>query len=156
MVTAFHSLMFAADPLAALIEARRVAKPGAAVLIVVFGREERIELVAKWRALASLVPSVPKLGPSPLSLSGPGILEDLLPRAGLELAEAGYFQGRFEFPDQATMLRAQRATPAAVNAERLVGQAAVIEAITSAFAPCRTSTGGYRIEFESRYLKAAA
>ena len=70
--------------------------------------------------------------------------------------EDGYLEGRFEFPDEATMLRAQRSTPMALLAERAAGKTAVNDAIIAAFAPCRTSTGGYRIEFESRYLKATA
>lgn len=155
-VTAFHSLMFAADPLAALIEARRVARPGASVLIVVFGREERIELAAKWRALAPLLPPMASRAPDPLALSRPGVLEHLVLRAGLNATEDGYLEGRFEFPDQATMLRAQRSTPMALLAERAAGKTAVNDAITGVFARCRTSSGGYRIEFESRYLKATA
>jgi SAM-dependent methyltransferase len=156
VVTAFHSLMFAAEPLAALIEARRVAKPGALILIVVFGREERIELAAKWRALAPLLPPAASRAPDPLALSRPGALEDLVLRAGLTVTEDGYLEGHFEFPDEATMLRAQRSTPMALLAERAAGQTAVNDAIIGAFAPCRTSSGGYRIEFESRYLKATA
>ena len=156
VVTAFHSLMFAAEPRVALIEARRVAKPTALIVIVVFGREERIELAAKWRALAPLLPPAASRAPDPLALSRPGALEDLVLRAGLNATEDGYLEGRFEFPDEATMLRAQRSTPMALLAERAVGKAAVNDAIISAFAPCRTSSGGYRIEFESRYLKATA
>ena len=54
------------------------------------------------------------------------------------------------------MLRAQRSTPMALLAERVAGEPAVNQAIVDAFAPCRTSSGGYRIEFESRWLKARA
>ncbi len=41
MVTAFNAVQFAADPAAALAEAKRVAKPGAPVFMLVWGREER-------------------------------------------------------------------------------------------------------------------
>ena len=53
VVTAFNSLQFTDDPCAALVGARRVAKPGAIVFSVVFGREERVGQVAGWRALGT-------------------------------------------------------------------------------------------------------
>ncbi|MBV9166628.1 MAG: class I SAM-dependent methyltransferase [Solirubrobacterales bacterium] len=52
VVTLFNCLQFRSEPLAALTEARRVAKPGATVFVVVFGREDHVELTAKFHALA--------------------------------------------------------------------------------------------------------
>jgi len=75
VVTAFNSLQFTADPKAALVEVRRVAKPGAMVFIVVFGRAENVGQAAGWRALASLIPPRPSPSPGPLSLSKPGLLD---------------------------------------------------------------------------------
>jgi ubiquinone/menaquinone biosynthesis C-methylase UbiE len=43
VVTSFNSLWFAADPIEALREAGRVAKPGASVLALAWGRPERCE-----------------------------------------------------------------------------------------------------------------
>ncbi len=156
VVTLFNSLQFCANPAAALAEVRRVLKPGGTAFVVVFGREEHVELTAKWRALAALLPREARVASGPMALSGPGVLDDLVARSGLVIAEDGYLQGPFEFPDEATMLRAQRSTLVAVLAERAVGEAAVDEAILNAYAPYRTSTGGYRMEVEWRYVKATA
>jgi SAM-dependent methyltransferase len=156
VVTAFNSLQFTADPGAALAEVQRVAKPDATVFIVVFGREERVELAAKWRALAPLLPPKPPGSPGPLALSKPGLLDDLVQSSGLAVTEAGYLEGAFEFPDQATMLRGQRSSLVAVLAERAVGEEPVTDAIVNAFAPYRTSSGGYRFEIEWRYATATA
>jgi SAM-dependent methyltransferase len=156
VVTAFNSLQFAADPGAALAEARRVAKPGATVFIVVFGREERVELAAKWRVLVPMLPPKPPGSPGPLALSKPGVLDDLVQSSGLAVSAAGYLEGAFEFPDQPTMLRGQRSSQVAVLAERAAGEAAVTHAIVKAFAPYGTSSGGYRFEIEWRYVTATA
>ena len=67
VVTAFSSLQFTADPLAVLADVRRVARPGASVFIVVFGREERVEFAAAWRALAPLLPRTAAGFPGPLA-----------------------------------------------------------------------------------------
>ncbi len=156
IVTAFHSLMFATDPVAALAGSRRVMRPGGTVLVVVFGREERVELATKWRALGRLLPPSASRPPDPLVLSRPGALEEMTEKAGLAATDAGYVDGRFEFADEATMLRAQRSTPMALLAEQVAGESAVNQAIIDAFAPCRTPSGGYWIEFESRWLVASA
>ena len=156
IVTAFNSLQFTADPRAVLTEVRRVAKPGATVFIVVFGREERVELAAAWRALAPLLSRTAAGSPGPLALSTPGALDDLVRAVGLTVDDAGYFDGAFEFSDQATMLRGQRSGQVAVLAERAAGAKAITEAIINAVAPYRTASGGYRIEIEWRYLTATA
>jgi SAM-dependent methyltransferase len=156
VVTLFNALQFCPEPLAALREARRVAKPGATVFIVVFGREDHVELTAKFRALARFLPPKPPDAPGPMALSGPGVLDALVERSGLAPTDAGYLQGQSEFPDEATMLRGQRSTPMAVFAERAAGEEAVRDAILRAYAPYRTASGGYRLEIEWRYVKATA
>ena len=54
------------------------------------------------------------------------------------------------------MLRGQRSTPLAVLAERAVAKETVKEAILRAYAPYRTSSGGYRLEIEWRFVTATA
>ena len=156
VVTLFNSLQFCANPSEALSEVRRVAEPGATVFVVVFGREQHIELTAKFRALAQFLPPNPPGTPGPMALSGPGVLDELIQRSGLTTTDKGYLQGQFEFPDEATMLRGQRSTLLAVLAERAVGEEAVTEAILRAYAPYRTTSGGYRLEIEWRYITATA
>jgi SAM-dependent methyltransferase len=156
VVTGFHSLPFAADPAAALAEARRVTEPTGSLFMVVFGREERNELAAVLRAIRSLLPAAPPGSPGPLALSGPGRLEELVARVGLTVAADGHIDKAYEYADQQTALRAIRSAGLTVLAERASGEAAVTNAITSALAPYRTSTGGYRLEVESRYVVANA
>lgn len=156
VVTGFNSFQYAADPVAALIEARRVAKPGALVYVLVWGREERTELVALLRALRPLLPPAPLGEPGPFALSYPGTLEGLVERAGLTPKEDGYIEVPFQFPDLSTWLRAARASGPAVMAERTSGGEAVEAALMEAIAPYCTASGAYRLMTEWRYVIAQA
>lgn len=156
VVTGFNSFQYAADPVAALGEARRVAKPGGTVLALVWGREENTELVAVLRALRPLLPPAPPDAPGPFALSYPGALEALVEHAGLTPTSHGYMEATFEYPDDATLLRANRSAGPAVLAERTSGEAAISDALRVAFAPYRTTSGAYRIETEWRYVTATA
>jgi SAM-dependent methyltransferase len=59
LVTGFNSFFLAGDITAALREAGRVAKPGAAVVIQVWGDPANCELIAVLRALTPLRPERP-------------------------------------------------------------------------------------------------
>jgi ubiquinone/menaquinone biosynthesis C-methylase UbiE len=154
VVAGFHSFPFATQPLEALREARRVAKPGAPVFIVAFGREEHNELASVLRAIYALVATMPPGAPGPLALSPPGVLAALLGRAGLAVQEQRFLESAYEYPDLNTALRAIRSAGLTVLAERTAGQAIVTDAITSALSPYGTASGGYRLAAESRCIKA--
>jgi SAM-dependent methyltransferase len=154
LVAGFHSFPFAADPLAALREAARVAKPGGSLFIVIFGREERNELAAVLRAIRSLLPPSRPGESGPMALSPPGVIDDLLARAGARIVEDGVVTMSYEYPGLVTALRAIRSAGLTVLAERSAGDAAVREAIEDALAAYRVAGGAYRLEFESRCIRA--
>jgi SAM-dependent methyltransferase len=156
VVVGINSFQYAADPVAALGEARRVAKPGATVLVAVWGREEHTEYVAVLRALRPLLPPAPPNAPGPFALSYPGALETLVEQSGLAPANAGYLDVTFHFPDEETLLKANRSAGPAILAERTSGEAAVVDALRDAFAPFRTADGSYRVETEWRFVTATA
>ena len=153
-VTAFNSLQFVADPSAALAEIRRVTRPGASIYILVWGRQDNMDLVAVMKALHPLAPPRPPGSPGAFALSPPGVLEELVTGNGLTLGEIGYIELPYEYPDQATMLRAQSSSAPAVLAARTSGEATVLAALTSALEPYRTAAGGYRLQTEYRYPTA--
>ena len=156
VITGFNSFQYAADRVAALAEARRVAKPGAVVHVVVWGRAERTELAAVLSALRPLLPPAPAGAPGPFALSDPGALEALVERSGMTPTSDGYLEVTFDYPDEDSLLRGNRANGPVVLAERTSGEAAVTETVRKAFAPFRTSSGAYRIETEWRYVTARA
>lgn len=155
-VTGFNSFQYAADPAAALREAGRVAKPGSAVHVLVWGRERRTELAAILRALRPLLPPAPPGAPGPFALSEEGALEVLVLEAGLEPADEGYLEAPFEYRDEEALLHATLASGPATLAIRTSGEDVVRQAALEAAAPFRTAGGSYRIETEWRYVTARA
>jgi SAM-dependent methyltransferase len=83
LVTGFNSFFFTADLVAALREAGRVAKPGAPVVIQVWGPPERCDLEAMKQVARRYAPPPDPDAPPPPKLWEPGVLESLATRAGL-------------------------------------------------------------------------
>ena len=156
VVTGFNSFQYATDPVAALREAGRVARPGGTVHVVIWGREEHTELVAALRALGPLLPPAPPGASGPFALSYAGALEALVERAGLTPTDDGYIELTFEYPDETTLLKGNNSNGPVVLAERNSGEAVVADALRHALAPFRTASGAYRIETEWRYVTATA
>ncbi len=156
VVTGFCSFQYAADPVHALQEARRVARPGGTVAIVAWGQPEHCEAAAIIKALASLLPPPPPGAPGPFALSAPGALEDLARQAGLTPTRAAEFSTRWEYPDRETALRGHLASGPAAKAIKAVGVDRVFAAISDAIAPFRTAAGAYTLENSWRYLLATA
>jgi ubiquinone/menaquinone biosynthesis C-methylase UbiE len=156
LVTGFNSFFFAADMVAALREAGRVAKPGAPVVIVVWGRPELCNLDALKRALGSLLPPPNPGAPPPPGLWEEGVLEGIVSEAGLTPQSRFATSWAFQYPDTETMVQKTLAPGIVVEAVRHAGEAAVRSAIIDALAPYRTPEGAYRFENEWHYLIARA
>jgi SAM-dependent methyltransferase len=156
LVTGFNSFFFAADMVAALREAGRVAKPKAPVVIQVWGRPEACELTAMKAVVKPYMPAPAPDAPPPPKLWEPGVLEVIATEAGLTPERSFDTSWAYEYPDEETLGREMMA-PAGIA--KLVGpsrEQAVRTAIVEALAPSRTPSGGYRLENEWHYLVARA
>jgi SAM-dependent methyltransferase len=149
-VTGFNAFFYAADIVEAFREAARVVRPGGHVALTSFGRPERCESTP---ALELLGPLLPKFA---VEDERPAVhdLDVLLAVAGLTVVEAGHLEIAEEYPDLATILRAWLSIGPVRMAVRASGEEAVRDALTDAFAPLRTVSGGYRVEDEYRYIIA--
>jgi ubiquinone/menaquinone biosynthesis C-methylase UbiE len=156
VVTGFNSFQYAADPVHALREARRVARPGATVVILTWGQPEQCEAAGILKALATLLPPPPPGAPGPFALSAPDALEDLARQAGLTPRRVSEVSTRWEYPDLETALRGHLSAGPAVKAIESAGEERVAAAVTEAIAPFRTAAGGYALENSWRYLLATA
>jgi SAM-dependent methyltransferase len=152
VVTGFNSFFFAADLVAALREAGRVAKPGAPVVIQVWGRPEACDLTALKHVLAPYLPPPPAAP----SLWESGVLEGLARHAGLEPLEAFDLAWAYEFADEQALGRAMLSPGNVAVALRSADEATLRSAIVGALAPYRIPTGAYRLENEWHYLVASA
>jgi SAM-dependent methyltransferase len=156
LVTGFTSFFFADDMVEALREAGRVARPGAPVLIEVWGRPDQNDLEAMKAVLRPFLPSRPPDAPEPPALWQPGVLERIAAAAGLRPRSVFDFGFADEYPDRQTLGRLMMA-PAGIA--MLVGperEASVRAQIVAALARYRTAGGGYRLHNEFRYLIADA
>jgi SAM-dependent methyltransferase len=152
VVTGFNSFQFAARPIVALQEARRVAGPGARIVIATWGPPEDTEAAAVLAALRPLLPAPPPGAPGPFALSDEGTLRKLAQEAGLSPVEVIDVSCPFVYPDLATALHGLGSSGVAVKAAQLAGEEAVTRANTEMLVPFKKSDGGYRIENKFRFL----
>jgi len=155
-VTGVNAFQYAAEPAHALAEARRVAKPGAPVVIATWGRADRCEAAGYLAALGSLLPPPPPGAPGPFALSDPAALRALAARAGLRPEDAVDVPVVWQYADLPTALRGLLSAGPAARAIDIAGETAVRDAVTCALAPFRTSNGGYCLENEFTFLVARA
>jgi SAM-dependent methyltransferase len=156
LVAGFNSFFFAADLVAALREAGRVAKPGAPVVIQVWGRPERNDLEAMKVVARRFFPAPPPDAPPPPKLWEPGVLEGIAEMAGLRPEASFDLAYPFDYPDEETLGRLMLAPAGLGAAAGPDGEEALRAEIVEALAPHRTASGGYRLDNEYHYVVARA
>ena len=151
VVTGFNSFQYAARPVAAVQEARRVTRPGGRVLALVWGPADTCEAAPYMAALGSLMPPPPPGAPGPFALSGEDALEALLADAGLESISIADVPAPWSYPDEETAIRGLLSSGPAVQAIEHAGEQAARDAVRAVIAPHRDAQGGYRLENTFRY-----
>ncbi len=156
LVTGFNAFFFANDMVAALREARRVAKPGSPVVIQVWGAHERCDLEAVKQIVRPFLPPRPPDAPADPDFSQPGTLQALAVEAGLRPEREFDTTTTSVYPDDETL---GRAMVAVAGLAVIVGPERENElraAILDGLAPFRTADGSYRLSNEFRFLIASA
>jgi len=145
VVTGFNSFQFAGDPVTALREARRVAKPGGIVAIVSWSEPERMEFTAIARALKPLLPAPADGSPGPFALSNEERLRSVAAEAGLAAFDSVELDCVWKYRDLDFALRALSSTGRTAQAIELLGAEAVDRAHRDALAPFRQPDGSFRL-----------
>ena len=156
LVTGFTSFFFANDIVAALREAGRVAQPGAAVVINVWGPHEANDLEAVKAIIRPYFPPRPADAPAEPDYSEPGVLEDIATRAGLEPETTFDTAWAYLFEDAETV---RRAMVAPAGLALLVGpdrEDEVKDAIERGLASYGAEDGSYRLQNTFHSLIARA
>jgi SAM-dependent methyltransferase len=156
LVSGFNSFFFANDMIAALREAGRVARPGAAVVIQVWGGHERCDLEAMKQIARPFLPPRPADAPADPDLSQPGALEALATEAGLSPESEFDTTWAFEYPDAETLGRAMVAVAGLAVLAGPEREHELKTAIIDGLAPYRAADGSYRLSNEYHYLIARA
>ena len=155
VVAGFNSFFFAADMVAALGEARRVAKPGGSVVIQVWGGHGTCDLDAIKPIVRPFFPGYDPDAPPPPDLGEPGLVEQLAFAAGLTPKEAFDVSWAYVYEDD-------DALTGGLLAAGGVGEAAgdrepeVRRALLDVLAPYRTADGGYRLENSWHFVVATS
>ena len=156
LVTGFNSFFFANDMVAALREAGRVAKPGAPLVIQVWGAHERCDLEAmKQVARPFLPPRPPDASPDP-DLSQPGAVRALAEQAGLTPETEYDTTWAFEYPDADTLGRALVAVAGLATLAGPEREPELKAAIVDGLAPYCRADGSYQLTNDYHYLIARA
>jgi SAM-dependent methyltransferase len=155
-VTGFNAFQYAASPARALAAAKRVARKGAPVVLMTWGKPEGMPAAALVVALRPLLPPLPPGAPGPFALSDEGALRTLVSEAGLSPEAVVDVESPWEYPDLPTALRGLNASGVAVRAMRNSSADAVTKAHTDALAAFKRADGSYRIEARFRFIVARA
>jgi SAM-dependent methyltransferase len=156
LVTGFNSFFFADDMVGALCEAGRVTRPGAPIVIQVWGAHEQCDLEAMKQFARPFLPQRPPDAPPDPDFSQPGALQALATQAGLTPETEFDAAWVLEYPDAETL---GRALVAVAGLALLAGpereqelKTAIVEGLDS----YRTPKGSYRLSNEFHYLIAHA
>ena len=152
VVTGFNSFQYAGNPISALTEAKRVAKPGTSVVIMTWGRPEGMEAASLDAALGPLLPPPPPGAPGPFALSDEPALREFAKSAGLKPVHVLDVQSPWGYANLDTALRGLRSSGVAARAKEHSSLEAVDRANSSALAPFRQADGSYRIGATFRCL----
>jgi hypothetical protein len=132
----------------------RVAKPGAAVVIQVWGAHERCDLEAMKRIARPFLPPRPPDAPPDPDLSRPGALEELATQAGLSPESEFDTTWALDYPDAETLGRAMIAVAGLAVLAGPEREEELRAAIVDGLASYRRADGSYWFSNEYRYLIA--
>ena len=156
LVAGFNSFQFAADPVNALRNAQRVAKPNGKISMAIWGVAQDCEAASVLKAQSSLLPPPPPGAPGPFALSEPGRLEALLLQAGLKAGPATNVDTPFTFSTMDAGCRAFMGSGPGSAALRLNSEEKVRATLGEALAPFKQPDGSYRLENKFKFVVASA
>jgi SAM-dependent methyltransferase len=155
VVTGFNSFQYAAEPVEALAEAKRVTRPGGKILALVWSPAEMCELAPHLQSLGALMPPPAAGAPGPFALSGHDALKDFFSAAGLEVDRIADVPCTFAYPDTATALTALSSAGPVVKVAEHAGWDAVRADIQSFLSSRIQPDGTYAINNPFRYAVSA-
>jgi SAM-dependent methyltransferase len=153
IVTGFNSFQYAASPVQALREARRVVRTDGVIIIAVWGLPETCEAAGHLKALGSLMPPPPSGAPGPFALSDEIKLKALASEAGLKPGAVVDVSCPWVYPDLDTALRGMMSAGPAERAIRTSSFERARDAVAAAIESYRTASG-YSLNNTFRYLIA--
>ena len=157
LVTGFNSFQYAGNPVVALAEAKRVAKPvSGRVVIMTWGPPEGMEAATLVAALKPLLPPSPPGARGPFALSDELALRSFAENAGLRPLQVTDVACHWYYPDLQAALRGLGSSGVAIRAAKHSGENALNKATAEALAPFRANDGTFRMAACFRWLLASS
>jgi ubiquinone/menaquinone biosynthesis C-methylase UbiE len=155
-VTGFNAFQFAANPVVALSAAKRAAKRGSPVVVVIWADHESSDAAAVVAAIAPLLGSFRGASPKSTARTREG-LRRFAEDAGLVgLFEVGDSDTEWSYPDLATAVRGLNSAGSAKLAADRTSEEAVTHAHEAALRPYVKLDGTVRLSAVFRYIIARA
>lgn len=154
LVSGFNSFQYAADPVNALKQAKRVVAPTGQVTMAVWGSAKDCQSAAIVKALGSILPPPPPGMRGPFSLSEPGVMEEMLSKAGLKPGKPEDAEAPFDFVDDEEAYRGFAASGPGVRAIRHAGADKLRAALMPALAPFKSKSGAIHMDNKFRFIIA--
>lgn len=104
LVFGFNSFQYAAETKNALLEAKRVLKPGGKLITMIWGNKSDCEAATYLKAVSTLLPPPAPGAPGPFALSEDQLLEKLLTEIGLHITDNQDIPAIWDYPDAQTAL----------------------------------------------------
>jgi SAM-dependent methyltransferase len=153
VVTSFNAVQYAVDPAAAVTEIARVCRSGGVVAIGVWGDPQLCETEGLFQRLRSLAPPPPGT-PAPLALSDPGVVEELLAKAGLHVVGGDEVPVPFVFADTDAAWRGHTSAGPLQKVIDIAGAEAVRQVMDAVLEADRKPDGELRQDNVMRYVLA--
>ena len=153
-IIAASSIQFAHDPLRAVRELVRVAKPDSRISVGLFSTPDKVEYRAVLEAIAAAL-SDPDASMRPFALSHSGVLEDLLETAGLAVMLSEDVACPFVFQDMDTYLRGVISAGPVQAALDVLGEPCLRRILEEAAAPYQLPDGRIRFEVAFHHVTGA-
>jgi SAM-dependent methyltransferase len=151
IVTGFNSFQFAADPIRALSEARRVCRPNGSIFVLAWGKAEKCELMTMvMRHVMALLPH--KRSAACLPVTDRASIEAALRAAGIEPDAGGELSAELVYPNIETALRALSSAGITIHAAQMAGEERVSDMIRGRLGEAMRSDG--KVLFNNRFCWA--